>query len=420
MAKRVAPLTALQIARLKPHPTKTIELVDGAVPGLRLRVSPSGGRSWSLAMRANGVMRRFEVGNGLGLARAREKAEDLRREIRDGADPTAARRAARLKALSAVEGIGTFGSVIDAYFAIGNGARLKTGDAQHKHLRSFFKSILGRPAIDIRSAELQLAIDAHPAKVTAARAVGYLNPVVRWASKRDLMRGPFALEKPITDAPRQRVLTEAELKKLLPTFDDAYGRCSLFLLLTAARRSEAVDATWDQIDLKSRVWTIPGDFRKDTRKQTARKGRPKEALEIPLSEPATRLLRTMQGTAERDYVRIDSGPMLQPHDRVFTTEYGGPLINWSRWLRANTLKSGVSGWSAHALRRTAATIAGDLGAPPHVISAMLGHSNIGGQLVAGYNKSRYKEEHTAILLKIGSYIDGLAAGEGESLAAMAL
>jgi hypothetical protein len=80
-------------------------------------------------------------------------------------------------------------------------------------------------------------IDAHPAKVTAARAAGYLNPVVKWASRRGLMRGPLALEKPTTGAPRQRVLAEAELKKLLPTFDDAYGRCPLFLLLTAARRS---------------------------------------------------------------------------------------------------------------------------------------------------------------------------------------
>lgn len=62
----------------------------------------------------------------------------------------------------------------------------------------------------------------------------------------------------------------------------------------------------------------------------------------------------------------------------------------------------------HALRRTAATIAGDLGAPPHVIAAMLGHSNIGGQLIAGYNKSRYGEEHAAIMQKIADQIEELA------------
>lgn len=403
MAKRVAPLTALQINRLKPHPTRTIELVDGAVPGLRLRVAPSGVKSWSLAMRANGVMRRFEVGSGLNLGDARTKAEDLRRKIKDGADPTAEKRAARTKALSAVEGIGTFGSVIDAYFTIGNGAGLKTGKVQQQHLRSFFKSMLGRPAIDIRSAEIQLAIDAHTAKVTAARTVGYIGPVIKWASKRDLMRGPFALEKPITGASKQRVLSEAELKKLLPTFDDAYGRCCRFLLLTAARRSEAVNATWEQIDLKKKVWTIPGDERKDTRGQIRRKGKPKEALPIPLSDQAITILENQQRLSGSK-----GGNRPKPHDRVFPTENGGPLINWSRWLKRNALRSGVSEWSAHALRRTAATIAGDLGAPPHVISAMLGHSNIGGQLVAGYNKSRYAEEHTKLIMRIGNFIEARA------------
>lgn len=412
MARRVVPLTALQISKTRPHPSRTIELVDGAVPGLRLRIAPSGGKSWSLAMRASGIMRRFDVGNGLGLGDARKKAQELRLAIKDGADPTADRRTARLKALSAVEGVGTFGSVIDAYFTIGNGAGLKTGKVQQKHLRSFFKSMLARPAIDLRSAEIQLAIDAHPAKVTAARAAGYIGPVIKWASKRDLMRGPFNLEKPITGAPHQRVLSEAELKKLLPTLDDAYGRCCLFLLLTAARRSEAANARWDQIDLKKKIWIIPGEGRKDTREQVRRKGKPKEALEIPLSEQALKvlkqqkhLLRARSENAENGYIGAE------PFDRIFTTEQGGPLINWSRWLRGNAERGAVTGWSAHALRRTAATIAGDLGAPPHVISAMLGHSNIGGQLIAGYNKSRYREEHAALMQKIGNRVDRIMKSE---------
>src|SRR5690606_1138213 len=109
---------------VRPHPTKAVELVDGAVSGLRLRILPSGKKTWSLAMRANGVMRRVEVGSGLGLSEARTKAEDLRRKIKEGADPTAEKRTARLKALSALEGVGTFGSVIDAYFISGNGAGL--------------------------------------------------------------------------------------------------------------------------------------------------------------------------------------------------------------------------------------------------------------------------------------------------------
>lgn len=407
MPKRVPPLSALQISRARPHPTKAVELVDGAVSGLRLRILPSGKKTWSLAMRAQGVMRRFEVGSGLGLAEARTKAEDLRRKIKEGADPTAEKRSARQKALSALEGVGTLGSVIDAYYTAGNGAGLKSGETQRKHLKTFFRPLLGKPAVDVRSSQLQLAVDAHPARSTAARTVAYLGPVLKWARKRELMQGPFELEKPIVGAPRQRVLDEGELSKLLPTFDDAYGRCCMFLLLTATRRSEAVHATWAQIDFRAKTWTIPGEGRKDTRVQARRKGKPKEAFVIPLSRRAVALLKETYRLERGRRSRKNLARTSLTNNHIFVTDNGGPLINWSRWLAANAKRSGVSGWSAHALRRTAATIAGDLGAAPHVIAAMLGHSNIGGQLVAGYNKSRYRDEHSATIEQLGSRVGEL-------------
>ena len=68
MAKRVPPLSATKLAKFKPDAVKVLELVDGAVPGLRVRLTPAGTRSWSLNIRANGKMRRFDVGRGLGLA----------------------------------------------------------------------------------------------------------------------------------------------------------------------------------------------------------------------------------------------------------------------------------------------------------------------------------------------------------------
>ena len=89
MAKRVPPLSAATLTKIKPDPVKVLELVDGAVPGLRVRITPAGTRSWSLNIRAQGKMRRFYVGQGLSLSEARLKAEDLRRRIKEGADPTA-------------------------------------------------------------------------------------------------------------------------------------------------------------------------------------------------------------------------------------------------------------------------------------------------------------------------------------------
>ena len=125
MPKRVLPLSAAQIAQIKPDPAKVIELIDGAVPGLRFRVTPAGTRSWSLNIRANGKMRRFEVGRNLSLSEARSKAEELKVKIKNGADPTAEKRARREKAKLALDGIGTMGSLVDWYFENGPGAHLK-------------------------------------------------------------------------------------------------------------------------------------------------------------------------------------------------------------------------------------------------------------------------------------------------------
>ena len=110
------PLSAAQLAQIKPDPSKVIEHIDGAVPGLRFRVTPAGTRSWSLNIRTNGKMRCFEFGQNLGLLEARSKAEELKVKVKNGADPTAEKRARREKAKLAFDGIGTMGALVDWYF----------------------------------------------------------------------------------------------------------------------------------------------------------------------------------------------------------------------------------------------------------------------------------------------------------------
>jgi integrase len=100
-----------------------------------------------------------------------------------------------------------------------------------------------------------------------------------------------------------------------------------------------------------------------------------------------------------------NGDDIAPADMVFVGQKGGKLDNWDRWLKVNAKKSDVDGWSAHALRRTTATLAGETGAAPHVVSVILGHANLGGQLVAGYNKSRYETEHANVLQDVADRID---------------
>ena len=85
-------------------------------------------------------------------------------------------------------------------------------------------------------------------------------------------------------------------------------------------------------------------------------------------------------------------------------------MNWSRWLASLHKTSGVEPWSAHALRRTAATLAAETGAEPHVISALLGHRAIGGNaLLSAYQRAGTRPSIGAALQRLADRVDIIVA-----------
>src|SRR3954469_6895716 len=148
MPKRILPLTAKRLGAVHPREGEIIELGDGLLPGLRVRIS-QGGRYWSLNIRnLKGERRRFDVGDNLSLAEARRRAETLKQSIKQGGDPTGERRDARRQVRDARAGIGTFGGAIEAYFN-GDGVSLRTKDEQRARIRHVFAKHLNRPSIEV-------------------------------------------------------------------------------------------------------------------------------------------------------------------------------------------------------------------------------------------------------------------------------
>ena len=236
---------------------------------------------------------------------------------------------------------------------------------------------------------------------SAGHAVAYLRPVAAWAAKRELMRKGFdELEKPTThdaredEAKGQRVLSVLELGKIVPKLGRrGHDAAARFMLWSGCRLEEACGATWSEIDLERGTWTIPASRRKDTRSKTRKKqvSQPNHVVYIP--KQAIELLK--------DIGRGEAG------DLVFQGDRGAKLQNWDRWSKAIISATGVTDWDRHALRRTTATMAGELGAPPHVISALLGHKNIGDQLIAGYSKARYAAEVGEILQLVADRLEAI-------------
>jgi integrase len=408
MPRRIQPLNAKRLEAVRPGDAEVVELGDGLVPGLRVRIS-RGGRYWSLNIRnSKGERRRFDVGDDLSLAEARRRAETLKQAIKQGADPTGERRDARQRVRDARAGIGTFASVIDAYFD-GDGASLRTKEEQRARIRHVFVKHLDRPATEISVQDLQLAGDAHPSASSASRAITYLKPLARWAAKRGLMQRGFSeLEKPSewsTEAGGHTVLDRNTLALVLPALDEGHhGPAARLMLWTAARLDEVCSATWSEFDLDAGLWTVAAGRRKDTRSRTRKKQVPAQPHVIPLPRQAISML-----------VKMCKGKA--PEELAFPNAHGGKLDNWDRWSKSIFKRTGTSGWTRHDLRRTCATLAGDLKVAPHIISILLGHKTPENNHLLGiYNKARYRPQHRKALRLVADRLEAIEKGNDKVVA----
>jgi hypothetical protein len=95
---------------------------------------------------------------------------------------------------------------------------------------------------------------------------------------------------------------------------------------------------------------------------------------------------------------------------VFAPNAGTPLGNWDRETKAPQSRSGTVDWHRHDLRRTGATMLGDMGELPDIIEAALNHVSIRSPLAAAYNRSRYRPQVAAALQRLADALDAIEAG----------
>lgn len=396
--------TAIKAAKVKAAETKTrVEVVDAREVGLRLRVTPAGSQSWVLACRdPMGNMRRFPLGDypAMGISSAREAAQVMRVEVRKGADPIAEARRKRSIGREARQGINTLTSLLDLY-AEKRGAALKSWAECRRRIDSVFKAHLGKALATLRAGDLQLTADSHRAQQSAAAAVRYIRPVLKWGAQRGYLGQEVAmLHPPATVQRRDRVLSREELAAFLPVLaasERPYAAALRFMLLTLARRDEVAQAKWRDVDMNARTWTL----------SQTKNGQPHV---VPLSRQALEVLMGMKAKAASSRVPEDAEP--KPDALVFATETGSVLANWDRETKRIMEASKTDGWTRHDLRRTGTTMLGELGELPDIIEAALNHTSIRSTLAATYNRSRYRPQVAAALQRLGDALDVILMGGG--------
>jgi integrase len=397
---------AIQAAKPAP-PGRRRDIDDGQVPGLKLRVTDKGSKSFVLITRYPGYDQPARRSLGeyhavtFTLDKAREKGRQWLALVKRGIDPKQEEERIRLEQQEDQERktkeeqrrqANSFAAVAEDYIA-DHVLKKRRGAKVARDIRRLAVATWGaRPIesitrLDVRELVLRIKDKGgdpsnkkkEGAPEQARNVLSHLRTLFDWA----IERGKYGLESSPCDrikpsrliGPKpagQRTLDDSELRhvwKEAETFGYPFTPFVKLLLLTAQRRTEVAEARWAEFDLDRALWTIPG--------QRMKSG---HAHLVPLATEAVEILNSLP--------RFGRGKF------VFTATGDAKPIAGFSWLknRIDTLAAEHirEPWTFHDLRRTARTHFSAIPVQEVVRELALAHSQQGLQKV--YDLFKYQDE----------------------------
>ncbi|EAA6039954.1 site-specific integrase [Salmonella enterica subsp. diarizonae] len=359
MPKKARELSALAVSRLKAEGRYAV----GGVDGLYLRIAGRS-RAWVLCVamgtRINRagktVPRRLNMGLGpykeVSLAEARDKARELRRQIRNGIDPLKEKHAQKTHQEKTARKQKTFYECAEAVLEIkGRELKSKKHVAQWRSsLETYAYPVIGQKRVgEITKTDLLAILEPIwlTKNETASRVRGRIETVLDYAKAKEYLEGdnPAAWKgmlKPLLPMPSKvqnkkhhAALPYGELGAFMAELRTRTGvsaRALEFSVLTVARSGEIRGAVWDEIDLAAKTWIIPAERMKASKEHR-----------VPLSDAAVALLRML--------------PRFKDNNLVFPAPRGGQLSDMS--LTAVLKRMGRSDLTQHGFRSTFREWAGE-------------------------------------------------------------
>ena len=384
-------LTAMKVSRID----RPGRYGDGL--GLWLQVSKWSTKAWLFRYTREGRARSMGLGavHTVSLAEARETARHCRKQLRDGIDPIEARAAERMAArIEAAKGT-TFRDCAEAYI---RAHQAGWKNAVHRRqwpstLQAYVYPMIGDLSVAAIDTALVLKV-LEPIwaekSETATRVRGRIEAVLDWAKAREFRNG---------DNPARR---KGHLDKLLParskvarvrhhpalpyqeapTFMDtlrarngiAAGAFE-FAILTATRTSETIRATWSEIDIDAKTWTIPAERMKGGREHR-----------VPLSDRTLKILAGLPREGEYVFPGIKAGT---------------PLSNMSLLKVLKVMERGDL--TVHGFRSTFRDWAAETTAyPAHVAEMALAHA-VSDQVEAAYRRGDLFEKRRRLMADWSTY-----------------
>lgn len=418
MPKLAREMTALEIKRLA-HPggdTNHVVAVGG-VSGLMLQLLPGGGRTWLLRTIVGAKRRHVGLGGypEIGLAAARERAREAKELIRQGIDPVEHRKAVKSALVAAQRRGLLFRDAVDRYAEdkLGELANDKQRGRWRSAMTTYTDDVVGNMLVQdiavqdvLRCVQPIWATKTETARKLRARMEAVLawatvaghrtgdNPA-RWKGNLDAL-----LPKPgkVADVEHQPALSIADAPKWFAALRERGGmgaRALEFLTLTAARSGEVRGATFDEINMHTRMWTIP-----------AARMKARSEHRVPLSDAAVVLLEAL--------------PRMADNPLVFPAVRGGQLSDMTlskamKDMHRREITAGRTGWLdarngrpavPHGLRSTFRDWAAEETEYPREMAEIALAHSVGSEVERAYRRSDMVERRRAMMTDWAKHLGG--------------
>lgn len=398
-------ITDIQARNAKPK-EKKYKLPDGG--NLYLMISTAGGKSWVYRYTASDGKRKEPVIGQyptMTIKEARLKRDDLKRQVSNGVDVAAEKKATKLakqnvssNSLQAIceEWLTKFGTTKDESTNSRDRARLRNHIYPHLGDREISHITAPELLIVLRRIEEDGSVD------TAHRSRSLLSQVFRYAlqtgrAERDPAADLKGAIPPSVKKHHAAITEPKEIGAVIRAIDNYQGtlvvKCAIrFMARTFQRSQEIRHAEWSTIDLDKGEWRVPDEVMK-------KKGRGTHI--VPLSRQAVAILREIQPlTGNGRYVF----PNARSDERTFSR---GTML---KALRGLGFAKGTM--TMHGFRTMASTNLNEQGWNGDAIERQLSH--VEGNAVRGaYNHAMYMDERVRFMQSWSDYLDSLAAGGAE-------
>ena len=345
------------IASLRPR-TRTVHF-DTKARGLALRVTPAGAKTWAFVYRAHGKSPQWlTLGSypAVTLADARNLALGHRHAIDvEKRDPAAQQRAERQTAAlpppaaAAPPAVFTFADLARLYETFAKGRKKTWKDDVAKTNKYLLPAWGSMPLRDIARPHVHELLDTLVAKGMTTgvnRIQAVISRLFTVALDRSLVDAHPAARmiKRFHERPSDRVLSDDELRALWSGLEARPGRAADAMrlrLLLGQRGEEVMGMKWAEIDLKEKIWDLPGARTKN--------GRPHS---VPLPKTAVTLLERLRTQVPDGEPRVFPGLTSWSDDHRALAEIHGGAYVWKDLRRTVSTRLAARGFSEEVVGRT--------------------------------------------------------------------